>query len=98
MADRDEHMAELMHAYAVTFGSPAGQVVLKDLEMFGHLVDPLLTDDAKDRSDRRFFMNEGRREVLLRITKFCNFSIKDIYELRKGRMSLRTTEGDPINV
>jgi hypothetical protein len=98
MADADEAMADLMRDYAVTFGSPAGQRVLQDLEVFGHLIDPLIIDTAKDKSDRRLFMNEGRREVLLRITKFCNFSIKDIYDLRRGQMSLRTTEGAPIDV
>ncbi len=96
MADRDEQMADLMRAYAVTFGSPAGQIVLKDLEVFGHVADPLI-DDQHDRSDRRMFMNEGRREVLLRIMKFGQFTLKDIYDMRKGRMSLRTTEGERID-
>lgn len=97
MADLDEQMAELTRAYAVTFGSPAGQVVLADLEKFGHLIDPLVLDDAKDKSDRRFFANEGRREVLLRIMKFGNFTVRDIYNLRKGVTSLRTNEGERID-
>lgn len=94
MADQDEQVADLMRAYAVTFGSPAGQVVLADLEKYGHVVDPLADDNA---SDRTFFKNEGRREVLLRILKFGNFTLKDIYNLRKGMTSLRTTEGERIN-
>ena len=93
MADADE----LHRAYAQTFGSPAGQIVLADLELFGHAADPLILEDAKDKSDRRFFINEGRREVLLRIMKFSKFTLKDIYELRKGVTSLRTTEGDEID-
>lgn len=86
--------AELMRDYAVTFGSPAGQRVLADLELFCHAGDPLVLDEAKDRSDRRFFMNEGRREVALRIMKFANFTLKDIFNLRKGQPSLRTTDGE----
>ena len=93
MADADE----LHRAYAQTFGSPAGQIVLADLEKYGHLIDPLVDEQAKDRSDRRFFQNEGRREVLLRIMKFSKFTPKDIYELRKGVTSLRTTEGEAAN-
>jgi hypothetical protein len=95
MADRDEQMADLMRAYAITFGSPAGQIVLRDLELFGHVADPLL--DRDDQSDRRLFMNEGRREVLLRILKFGNFTLKDIYDMRKGYSRLRTAEGERID-
>lgn len=91
MADNDEQIAELTRAYAVTFGSPAGQIVLRDLEIFGHVADHLADDRA---SDRTFFKNEGRREVLLRILKFGNFSLQDIYNLRKGVTSLRTNEGE----
>lgn len=94
MADADEHLADLMRDYAVTFGSPAGQRVLKDLEVYGHLIDPLADDKA---SDRIMFKNEGRREVLLRIMKMSRFTIKDVYDLRRGQMSLRTTEGERVN-
>ena len=96
MADADELLAELMRDYAITFGSPSGQRVLKDLELFGHVGDPLIDDTVKDKSDRRMFMNEGRREVLLRIMKFGNFTLKDIYDLRKGQMSLRTNQGERL--
>lgn len=96
MSDPEEKIAELTRAYAITFGSPAGQIVLKDLELFGHVADPLVDDAAKDRSDRRFFMNEGRREVLLRILKFGHFSISDIYNMRKGHTVLRTDQGESI--
>lgn len=94
MADADEKVAELMRCYAITFGSPAGQIVLKDLEMFGHVADPLVDEKA---SDRRMFMNEGRREVLLRILKFGNFTLKDIYDMRKGHVRLRNIEGERID-
>ena len=94
MADQDEQIADLTRAYAVTFGSPAGQIVLADLEKYGHVADPLADDKA---SDRTFFKNEGRREVLLRILKFGNFTLRDIYNLRKGVTSLRTTEGERAN-
>lgn len=97
MADADEMLAEMMRDYAITFGSPAGQRVLADLEKFGHIIDPLIEDTAKDKSDRRLFMNEGRREVLLRIMKFSQFTLKDVYDLRRGHMSLRTNQGERVN-
>ena len=96
MSDPEETIAELTRAYAITFGSPAGQIVLKDLEAFGHIGDPLVADGARDRSERRFFMNEGRREVLLRVMKFANFTLSDIYNMRKGALILRTNEGEDI--
>src|ERR1700761_1549780 len=98
----EQALSELMRDYAITFGSPAGQRVLADLEVYCHLIDALIIDlpedsRRKDKSDRRMFMNEGRREVALRIMKMSKFTVADIYNLRKGVTALRTAEGEAID-
>lgn len=89
-----EEAAELMRAYAVTFGSPAGQVVLADFILFCHGIETSAVEGKPDRS----LMNEGRREVLLRAMKFSRVTLDDLYNLHLGRKSsLRTTEGEPVD-
>jgi len=94
MNEIEKKTGELMRAYALTFGSPAGQLVLADLIVFCHAVEPSAVEGKPDRS----LMNEGRREVLLRAMKFSKMNLDDLYNLHLGRgSSLRTTEGEPIN-
>ncbi len=94
MSDIEDKAAELMRAYAVTFGCPAGQIVLVDLMTFCHAIEPSAVEGKPDRS----LMNEGRREVLLRAMKFSKMTLEDLYNLHLGRgSSLRTTEGEPID-
>lgn len=83
----------LMRDYAVTFGSPAGQRVLADLEIFCCGVESVAVPGNSDRT----FMNEGRREALLRIMKFSKITLNDLFQLRMGRPVLRTTEGERID-
>lgn len=92
MADLEQRGAELQRDYAVTFGCPAGQRVLADLEIFCCAVDTTAVPGNSDKT----FMNEGRREVVLRIMKFAKFTPDDIYNMRKGLMSLRSTDGEAI--
>ncbi len=84
---------ELMRAYAVTFGSPAGQVVLADLENYCNALDGPARPGETDRT----WMNLGRHEVFLRIQKFSRITMKDLYELRLGRPVLRDDTGERLN-
>lgn len=93
MDDVEAKAQELMRAYAVTFGSPAGQVVLADLELFCHALEPCAVPGNHDRT----LMNEGNREVFLRIQKFSRITMKDLYDLRLGRPSLRDDTGERLN-
>lgn len=85
---------ELMKAYSQVFGSPAGQIVLADLELYCFGIESVAVPGNADRT----FMNEGRREVLLRIGKFQNCSLKDLYNLHLGKTAvLRDENGDKID-
>ena len=84
---------ELTRAYALTFGSPAGQIVLSDLDLYCFGLESVAVPGNSDRT----FMNEGRREVLLRIQKFANVNLKELFELRMGRPVLRDENGGKIN-
>ena len=83
---------ELNRAYAQTFGSPAGQIVLADIDLFCFGLESVAVPGSPDRT----FMNEGRREVLLRIQKFANVNLKELFELRMGRKALRGDDGEKI--
>lgn len=93
MSDLEAKAAELTRAYALTFGSPSGQIVLADLDLFCFGLESVAVPGNGDRT----FMNEGRREVLLRIQKFANVNLKELFELRMGRPSLRTDTGEKID-
>lgn len=93
MTDIEAKAQELTRAYALTFGSPAGQVVLADLDLFCFGLESVAVPGNSDRT----FMNEGRREVLLRVQKFANVNLKELFELRMGRPVLRDEAGAKIN-
>jgi hypothetical protein len=84
---------ELTRAYALTFGSPAGQIVLADLDLYCFGLESVAVPGNSDRT----LLNEGRREVLLRIQKFANVNLKELLELRMGRPVLRDETGEKIN-
>lgn len=67
----------IQRAYQVVFASPDGKQVLGDL--IAYCFGRKTTFDPHERVHAK---NEGRREVLMRITEFCNLSIEEIYALR----------------
>lgn len=66
-------------AYQLTFGSRAGQTVLKDLAKFCRANETCFAADERIHSAR-----EGRREVWLRIQQHLNLSEADLYRLYGG--------------
>jgi len=94
MSALEDRATELTRAYSQVFGSPAGQVVLADLDLYCFGLESVAVPGNADRT----FMNEGRREVLLRIQKFAIVNLKELFELRMGRPSLRNDQGEKIDV
>jgi hypothetical protein len=92
MSAIEQKAQELSRAYALTFGSPSGQIVLADLDLYCFGLESVAVPGNGDRT----FMNEGRREVLLRIQKFTNVNLKELFELRMGRPVLRNEDGEKI--
>ena len=73
---------ELIRAYHLTFNTPAGQLVLIDLMAFGKFRLPI--DDRVD---------EGKRQVLLRIMDMSLLTIEQMYALYQNRISPRPAKG-----
>ena len=64
------------HNYRLTFNSPTGQEVLKDLARFCRA-----TRSTFHENDRAHALAEGRREVWLRITNHLNMTQDELYRL-----------------
>ena len=78
MSDEDEVEAknqELIRAYQLTFNSPAGQTVLLDLMSFGKFRVPI-TDPV----------DEGKRQVVLRIMNMTQLSMEQLYAAYRGKI------------
>lgn len=71
---------QLVRAYQVLFGSPAGKAVLADLAPFCRANATCLARPSPGAPiDReRTFALEGRREVWLRIEKFMNLTPDEV--------------------
>lgn len=82
MTDVAANNEELMRAYHLTFNTPAGQRVLLDLMAFGKFRSPI-----EDRVD------EGKRQVLLRIMDMTLLTTEQLYALYQARISPRPAEG-----
>lgn len=67
---------ELQRAYRLTFNSPAGQLVLLDLMSFGKF--RVQIDDRLD---------EGKRQVVLRIINFTELSMEQLLSAYRGKIS-----------
>lgn len=67
---------ELWRAYQLTFNSPAGQRVLQDLMAFGKFRVPINSP-----------LDEGKRQVVLRIMDFSNWSFEELKAVYAGRMA-----------
>lgn len=80
---------ELLRAYALAFGSPAGKAVLADLIPFCRAIETTFHEDP-----RLHAALEGRREVFLRIQRFSSLSAEEIYDLRIRRAAAPPTGDD----
>lgn len=67
---------ELQRAYRLTFNSPAGQLVLLDLMSFG-----------KFRVAIAEPVDEGKRQVVLRIMNFTELSMEQLQSAYRGQIS-----------
>lgn len=67
---------ELVRAYCLTFGAPTGQIVLLDLMKFCRFRAPL-GDNIK--------IDEGKRQVFIRIMEFLTLSPDQLKALVAGR-------------
>ncbi len=68
------------HNYILTFRSPPGQEVLRDLATFCHANLSTFKADAREHA-----LAEGRREVWLRIANHLNMSPEELWRLYDGR-------------
>lgn len=82
MSDIEARNDELVRAYQLTFNSPAGQLVLLDLMSFGKFRAPI-----EDRVD------EGKRQIVLRIMNFTNLSMEQLQAVYRGHISPRPAQG-----
>lgn len=68
------------HQYQMTFRSPPGQIVLKDLARFCRAHRSTFHEDARAHA-----MAEGRREVWLRIQNHMNMTPNELWSLHSGQ-------------
>ena len=69
---------ELSRAYQLTFNSQSGQRVLQDLMAFSKFRLPI-----EDKVD------EGKRQVVLRIMDFSQFNFEELKAVYRGRMAVQ---------
>jgi len=67
------------HQYRLTFRSPPGEAVLRDLARFCRANESTFHEDA-----RLHAVAEGRREVWLRIQNHLQLSPQDLWRLTSG--------------
>lgn len=79
---------ELIRAYRLAFGSPAGRQVLADLAPFCRAAATCFDADPRVHAAL-----EGRREVWLRIANFVNLPIEDILQLALRRPHVKPATG-----
>lgn len=70
--------------YKAVFDTPEGRIVMSDLRDFCRLERSTLVVNPITRMSDQVATNhaEGRREVLLRIMKFCNISYDDVLRMK----------------
>ncbi len=66
-------------AYMLTFGTPAGEEVLRDLIKFCRGAETCYHDDP-----RKHAVLEGRREVFLRISRHLHLNSEQLFTLYSG--------------
>lgn len=78
--------ADLLRAYKLAFGSPAGQAVLVDLVKFCRGAETCVVAEKGMPVDReRTLILEGRREVWLRLTEYLYLTPDEVLALRMER-------------
>lgn len=75
----------LIRAYRLAFNSPAGQEVLIDLMKFCRFRAPL---------GEPLMLDEGKRQVFLRIANFLNLTPEQLQRLYAGHAFTTPLEGD----
>lgn len=87
---------ELLRAYKLAFGNAAGEAVLQDLAAFCRAAETCVVTHPGTPVDlNRTLINEGRREVWLRITEFLHLAPEQILALRmQRRIGMKTEDGD----
>ena len=87
--------AQYQAAYKHTFGSPAGQTVLRDLVSFCRAAETCVVAPTGQPVDvHRSLILEGRREVFLRIQRAMNLTPEQLIALATGqRLRLGETDG-----
>jgi hypothetical protein len=89
MTDEPVSNEQLIRAYRVAFGSPAGQQVLADLAPFCRAAETCFHGDPRIHAAL-----EGRREVWLRIQNFVHLTEDDILQLALRRPRVKPGETD----
>lgn len=79
-AERQEKAKRVIRAYRDLFRSPTGQLILEDLAKFCRANKTCFHQDA-----RMHAVAEGRREVWLRIAKFINLNLDELFRLHAGQ-------------
>jgi hypothetical protein len=87
MSDEPIDNEQLIRAYRVAFGSPAGQQVLADLAPFCRAAETCFHPDPRIHAAL-----EGRREVWLRIQNFVHLTEDDILQLALRRPRVKPGE------
>lgn len=81
LADAFSFLHRRKRAYALCFGSPAGNEVLIDLVRFCRAAETCVVPGDHDRT----LILEGRREVFLRISQHMNLSSDQLFALYDRR-------------
>lgn len=82
MTDAAAQNEQLVTAYRLCFGNPAGQMVLADLMKMSRFRVPLTTPSA---SANELFLAEGKRQMFLRIVSMMMLTEEQIMDLFAGR-------------
>lgn len=79
MTPADAHACneQIQRAYHVVFGSPDGKIVLGDLVAYCFGRRSTFDPDARVHA-----FNDGRRDVLMRISELTTLTLDEIYALR----------------
>lgn len=75
-------------AYALCFGSPAGNEVLIDLVRFCRATQSTWSDDGRHHARL-----EGRREVILRIAQHMHLTTEQLFALYNGQNVIQPAKG-----
>lgn len=78
----------LIVAYRSCFTAPGSELALRDLAVFCRATESCAVPGDHDQT----LINEGRREVILRIQNFINLTAAELIAIRVGRKARRTDD------